>query len=59
MGVGLLRDFDLMLAAISDGSLAKTGYQKKAAISFDDPAAMFDELVSIARKHLLPGRVKV
>lgn len=55
----LLRDFDLMLAAISDGSLAKSGYQKKSAITFGDPGAMFDELVAIARKHLLPGRVKV
>ncbi len=55
----LLRDFDLMLSAISDGSLAKTGYQKKSAISFDDPVAMFDELVAVARKHFLPERVKV
>jgi 5-methylcytosine-specific restriction endonuclease McrA len=47
----LLADFDLLLSALSDGSLAKVGHVKKSAIDFDEPVKMFDELVIVAQRH--------
>jgi len=49
----LLGDFDLLLAAISDGALATAGYEKKASVVFGSPAKMFDSMVALARKHKL------
>ena len=51
----LLADFDLLLYALSDGSLARTGYEKKSAIRFTEPQQMFNELVQVARNHLHKG----
>ncbi|MAG93375.1 MAG: hypothetical protein CMJ48_06455 [Planctomycetaceae bacterium] len=36
----LLADFDLLLYALSDGSLARTGYEKKSAVRFTEPHRM-------------------
>lgn len=49
--LSLLADFDILLSALSDGSLAKAGHEKKSAINFDNPGQMFDELVAVARNH--------
>ncbi len=45
----LLADFDLLLSAISDGAMARTGYTKKSAVKFNEPCQMFNELVSVAK----------
>jgi len=45
----LLADFDLLLSAISDGALARTGYTKKSAVKFNEPCQMFNELVRVAK----------
>jgi len=45
----LLADFDLLLSAISDGALARTGYKKKSSVKFNEPCQMFNELVSVAK----------
>lgn len=45
----LLADFDLLLSAISDGALARTGYKKKSSVKFNEPGQMFNALVSVAK----------
>lgn len=47
--LSLTEDVDLLLAAVSDGILAKTGHVKQSNIIFDAPADMFDDLVEIAK----------
>ncbi len=49
----LLADFDLLLSAISDGALARAGRQKKANVRFACPEDLFDDLVRVARSHLI------
>jgi hypothetical protein len=45
----LLKDFDLLLSALSDGALAQAGHIKKSSVKFTEPDRMFDELVRVAR----------
>lgn len=52
----LLGDFDLLLSALSDGSLAKAGYKKKSSVNFSHPELMFDKLVALAREHRVPQK---
>lgn len=47
--LSLLKDFDLLLSALSDGSLAKVGHVKKSSVTFKHPDRMFDELVRVAK----------
>jgi hypothetical protein len=48
----LLATFDELLAAVSDGALAKAGHVKKQAIRFKEPEKMFDELATVVAKYL-------
>lgn len=50
----LLSDFDLLLSALSDGAMARAGYQKKASIVFESPGELFNKLVAVARQHQRP-----
>lgn len=47
----LLQQVELLLTAISDGSLAMAGYVKKNQVTFSDPQNLFRELVQVVRKH--------
>ncbi len=53
----LLEDFDLLLAAISDGALARAGTVKKSHVVFDRPAEMFEQMVDLARSFLKTNTV--
>lgn len=45
----LLEDVDLLLAALSDGALAKAGHTKERNVLFDDAGKVFDDLVKLAK----------
>ena len=47
----LLQQVELLLSAISDGSLAMAGFVKKNQVTFSDPQGLFRELVEVVRKH--------